>query len=157
FFRWYRDDPRQHPSVNQAELALLDDQQFRAVEHGHVPWGLLLRTPTVLLLALQYYFLSFAWYFSLTWLPTYLQEHHHLTPTQSAGYAVFPLFFNGLGSLACGLASPYVTRLTGSVARTRRVMATIGFIGAGSFLMLATQMPNINSTMALMAAASFFN
>ena len=36
-------------------------------------------------------------------------------------------------------------------------MAVTGFLGAGGFLMLATQMPGINSTMAMMAAACFFN
>ena len=156
FFRWYRDDPRHHPSVNDAELALLDSAPLQAGE-TRVPWGVLLRSRSVLLLSLQYYFLSFAWYFSLTWLPTYLQEHHRLTTTQSAAYAVFPLFFNGVGSLTCGLIAPSVTKVTGSLARTRRLMATTGFVGAGSFLMLATRMPDVNSTMAMMAVASFLN
>jgi hypothetical protein len=100
---------------------------------------------------------AFGWYFYLTWLPTYLQEHHRLTPTESAAYAVFPLFFNGIGSLFCGLATPVVTRITGDDTRTRRVMAITGFVGAGSFLMLATRMDGINLTMAMMAAACFFN
>ena len=90
FYRWYRDDPREHPAVNPAELALMRDIEPAATgEHG-VPWGRLLRSRAVLLLAAQYYFLSFGWYFSLTWLPTYLQEHHQLTPAQSAAYAVIP-------------------------------------------------------------------
>jgi MFS family permease len=156
FYRWYRDDPRLHPAVNAGELALLDDAST-AAEQDRVPWGLLLRSRSVLLLSAQYYFLSFAWYFSLTWLPTYLQEHHRLTSTQSAAYAVLPLFFNGVGSLFCGMVTPYVTRWTGSLARTRRIMATTGLAGAGSLLMLSTQMPNVQTTMATMAAASFFN
>lgn len=157
FHRWYRDDPRQHPGVNAAELALMRDIEPAALgEHG-VPWGRLLGSRSVLLLTAQYYFLSFGWYFSLTWLPTYLQEHHRLTPAQAAGYAVIPLFFNGVGSLFCGLVTPAFTRLTGDDSRTRKVMAVTGFLGAGGFLMLATQMPGINSTMAMMAAACFFN
>jgi hypothetical protein len=36
-------------------------------------------------------------------------------------------------------------------------MALTGFVGAGSFMMLATRMPDVNTTMAMMAAASFFN
>lgn len=156
FYRWYRDSPRDHPSVNAAELALMPDLEA-AGGHSNVPWGTLLTSRSVLLLSAQYYFLSFGWYFFLTWLPTYLQEHHKLTPAQSAAYAAFPLFFNGLGSLVCGLTTPHLTRLTGDDVRTRRIMASTGFVGAGGFLMLATQMSGINATMAMMAAASFFN
>ena len=36
-------------------------------------------------------------------------------------------------------------------------MAITGFLGAGGFLMLATRMSGINSTMAMMAIACFFN
>jgi MFS transporter, ACS family, glucarate transporter len=156
FYRWYRDNPRDHPAVNSAELDLMRDIESSS-GHGNVPWGRLLASRSVLLLAAQYYFLSFGWYFFLTWLPTYLQEHHRLTPTQSAAYAVFPLFFNGLGSLFCGMATPAITRITGDDARTRKIMAITGFIGAGSFLMLATRMQGVNATMAMMAIACFFN
>jgi ACS family glucarate transporter-like MFS transporter len=157
FYQWYRDNPRDHPAVNDAEMALMPDVQVQGDGHVNVPWGRLLSSPSVLLLSAQYYFLSFGWYFFLTWLPTYLQEHHRLTPAESAAYAVFPLFFNGLGSLFCGMVTPVVNRWTGDDVRTRKVMAMTGFVGAGSFLMLATRMPDINSTMAMMAAASFFN
>lgn len=165
FGRWYRDDPKQHPGVNAAERELLVDGErelSRDVEsppaqlHA-VPWKALLRSRSVLLLSLQYFFVSFSWYFYLTWLPTYLQEHHHLTPQQSAAYAVFPLFFCGIGSLFCGFLSQHVVRWTGDVRRTRRIMAGTGFLGAGSFLALATRMPDVNWTMAMMAAACFFN
>jgi ACS family glucarate transporter-like MFS transporter len=157
FYRWYRDDPRQHPAVNAAELDLMRDVEPAAIGERGVPWGRLLRSRAVLLLTAQYYFLSFGWYFSLTWLPTYLQEHHGLTPAQAAAYAVIPLFFNGLGSLFCGLVTPAVTRLTGDDSRTRRIMAVTGFLGAGGFLMLATGMSGINATMAMMAIACFCN
>jgi len=155
FYRWYRDDPAGHPSVNAAERALLP--KASEVSHISVPWRKILRSRSVLLLSLQYFFLSFSWYFYLTWLPTYLQEHHKLTALESAGYSVFPLLFCGIGSLFCGFASSYVTRWTGSQQRTRRIMASVGFVGAGTCLAMATQMPGVNSTMALMAAACFFN
>lgn len=157
FYRWYRDDPREHPQVNAAELALMADIEPSSIGHGGVPWGALLTSRSVLLLTAQYYFLSFGWYFSLTWLPTYLQEHHRLTPAQAAAYAVVPLFSNGVGSLFCGFVSPLVTRWTGDESLTRRSMAVTGFLGAGGFLMLATRMDGIDATMAMMAVACFFN
>lgn len=157
FYRWYRDNPEEHPSVNAGERELLEDIETDPGVSRRVPWGKLLRSRSVLLLSLQYFFVSFSWYFYLTWLPTYLQEHHKLTSEQSAGYAVFPLFFCGIGSLFCGFATRHVVRWTGDVGKARRIMASAGFLGAGMFLTLATRMPDVNWTMAMMAAACFFN
>lgn len=157
FYRWYRDNPEDHASVNAAERELLRETETRPAQSRGVPWGILLRSRSVQLLSLQYFFVSFSWYFYLTWLPTYLQEHHKLTSVQSAGYAVFPLFFCGIGSLFCGFATQYVVRWTSDIRRTRRLMASIGFLGAGLFLTLATRMPDVNWTMAMMAVACFFN
>ena len=146
----YPRDPLRSPQQGSKE--------GEAVRGTHsVPWGKLLRSRSVLLLSLQYFFVSFSWYFYLTWLPTYLQEHHKLSPAVGATYAVFPLFFCGIGSLFCGFASPTVNRWTGSVGRTRRIMAMTGFAGAGMCLAVATQMSSVNATMAMMSAACFFN
>jgi sugar phosphate permease len=157
FSRWYRDNPEEHPSVNTAERELLSDAQGGRADSHRVPWGPLLRSRSVLLLSAQYFFVSFSWYFYLTWLPTYLQEHHHLTSGQSAVYAVFPLLFCGIGSLFCGFITQRVVGWTGNIRRTRKIMASAGFLGAGTFLTLATRMPDVNWTMAMMAAACFFN
>jgi sugar phosphate permease len=157
FARWYRDDPQQHPGANDAEKALLSKAGIVAGQRHSIDWARLLSSRSVLLLGLQYYFESFAWYFYVTWLPTYLQEAHHLSAQRGAGYAVFPMFFCGVGSLTCGIISPYITRLSGSLARTRKIMACTGFLAAGSCLTLAAHMPTLNTTIALMASACFFN
>lgn len=157
FAWWYKDDPMEHPSVNSGERELL--RPLSTTDHvtHHVPWRRLLASRSILLLSLQYYFVSFSWFFYLTWLPTYLVEHFKLTQNQSAVYAVFPLFFCGIGSLFCGFASPHVARMTGSVGRARQVMACTGFLGAGIFLSTAAHMHTVNSTMAMMALACVFN
>ena len=157
FAYWYRDDPQAHKSVNAGERALLRGVDRGVSHNDSVPWSRILHSRSVLLLALQYYFLSFSWYFYITWLPTYLQEHHHLTSARGAGYAVFPLFFCGVGSLFCGFISPHVARWSGSLARTRKIMTCTGFLMAGTCLTLAAHMPTLNGTIALMAMACFFN
>jgi ACS family glucarate transporter-like MFS transporter len=37
FYRWFRDNPRDHPRVNEAELALLAGAERAASGHGNVP------------------------------------------------------------------------------------------------------------------------
>ncbi len=157
FYKWFRDNPKEHPSVNEAEWELLKHSAGNAEGHGNVPWGLLLRNRSVWLLWVQYFCLSFPWYFYITWLPTYLQEHRGLDAVESAKLAIFPLFFGGVGSLFCGFISPAVTRLTGSLKTTRRLLASLGFLGAGVLLILSIQMRDPLLAMIVMGLASFCN
>src|SRR6185295_12891043 len=73
FYRWFRDNPRDHKGVNEAELALLKDNEQNISGHGNVPWRKLVTRPTVWLLWAQYFCLSYGWYFYVTWLPEYLK------------------------------------------------------------------------------------
>ena len=47
FFRWFRDKPSEHPGVNAAELALMDGAEVNAPSHASIPWGRLMRRPTM--------------------------------------------------------------------------------------------------------------
>ena len=157
FYRWYRDNPRDHKSVNAAELALLAGAEKNAAGHGNVPWRRFLRAPSVWLLWGQYLFTSYPWYFYITWLPTYLQEHRGLSPEVSARMAILPLLFGGFGSLVAGFLAPQVARWSGSVKFTRRLMGVSGMIGASLFLGLATALHDPLWGMLAMGMASFSN
>jgi MFS family permease len=158
FYIWYRDNPRDHPSVNQAELALLAGNEDLAKGHGNVPWGRLLRSRTIWLLWAQYFCLSYPWYFFITWLPTFLKERYPaLSDAERASLAILPLFFGGLGSLFCGFISNRVTTWTNSVSLTRRLMACLGFAGACVMLVSSIQFEQALLVMFLIGMASFFN
>jgi MFS transporter, ACS family, glucarate transporter len=157
FYYWYRDDPRDHPRVNAAELRLLSGTEGLAQGHAHVPWGKLFRSRTVWCLCAQYFCLSYGWYFYITWLPTYLKEARGLELGRGAVLAGLPLFLGGLGSLFCGMISAPVTKLTGSVSLTRKLMAFIGFTAASLLLIVSINLKNPVSAMIAMGFASFAN
>jgi len=157
FYAWFRDNPRDHQSVNTAELALLQGADRLATGHSGVPWFKLVSSRSVALLWLQYFCLSFPWYFYITWLPTYLQESRKLSASASANYAVLPLLFGGFGSLFCGFISAAVARRTSSARTSRRVLATTGFAGACLLLTLSIQLSNPKWAMLAMGMASFCN
>lgn len=157
FYWWFRDNPKDHPSVNKGEMELLKYASQNAGSHGNVPWGLLLTNKSVYLLWVQYFLLSFPWYFYITWLPTYLQEHHQLGATEASFYAVGPLLLGGFGSMFSGLISPLVERWTGSLRFTRRILASLGFLGAGIMLVVCIQMKDPLLAVVFMSLASFFN
>ena len=157
FYRWFRDNPRDHPGVNEAELALLAGAERAASGHGDVPWATLLRSRTVWMLWVQYFCVSYPWYFYITWLPSYLQEARGLSPEHAARLAVFPLFFGGLGCLFGGFIAPYVTRWLGSVARARRAIAYTGALAACGCLLLHVLIRDPFWAMLAMGMASFGN
>lgn len=157
FRRWFRDDPRQHPQVNAGELAVIGDVSENLGGHGNVPWGKLLRSPTVWLLWLQYFCMSYSWYFYITWMPTYLKESFPtLGKWESAWLNCIPLFFGGIGSLFCGLISGSIAKRLGT-ATTRRVMAFTGLAGAAVMLVVATRFSNPVLAMLSVGLASFGN
>jgi len=157
FHLWFRDNPKDHKSVNGAELALLGGAETMASGHGDVPWKKLVSSRTVWFLWLQYFLLSYPWYFYITWLPTYLQESRHLDPSAASRMAIFPLLFGGFGSLFCGLISARVARGLGSVGRARRLLACLGFAGAGLMIVVSIHTHDPLWAMIFMGLASFSN
>lgn len=158
FAMWFRDRPRDNPHVNAAELKLIGDVSHDA-GHGNVPWGKLVRSRSVWLLWLQYFLLSYPWYFYITWLPTYLQSPtgRGLSPADAAQYSVYPLLFGGFGSLTCGLLSSHCDRWTGSVRISRHLIASAGFAGAAAMLLLSMRLQDPLWAMVAMGMASFSN
>jgi len=157
FYAWYRDHPRDNPRLNQAERRLLRANESLAAGHAHVPWRKLAGSSQVWLLCAQYFCSSYGWYFYITWLPTYLKEARGLELRDSALLGILPLFMGGLGSAVSGMLAEPLTRLTGSVLRTRRLLAYIGFSGAGLMLVVSARMHNPLPAMIVMGLASFAN
>ena len=157
FFRWFRDRPSEHPSVNAGELALMDGAVTNAPSHAGIPWGRLLASPTVWLLWLQYFCMSYGWYFYVTWLPTYLRESRGVALEKSAVLAGLPLFFGGIGSIVGGIVARRLAARWLNVRRARRVTASTGLFSAAVMLVLAAKIDNPVLAMVAMGMASFSN
>ncbi len=181
FFRWFRDNPRDHKSVNAAELELLKENEQNVASHSNVPWRKILSRPTVWLLGAQYFCLSFGWYFYVTWLPTYLKDARgmeiksnammkwladllegSLSPEMtlkilSAALAGIPLLFGGVGAFVAGVISTRLIARTGRVTLIRRMFGVVGFTGASALLMTSFYIRDPLLAMLSMGMASFFN
>src|ERR1051325_8659701 len=158
FYRWFKDNPRDHRSVNAGELALLADAEKNAATYGPIPWGKFVRSRTVWLLWAQYFAMSYGWYFYITWMPTYLNESFpHLTDMQRTLLSCIPLFFGGLGSIFCGLIAKRLARWLGSVGRTRRWSGFVGLTGAAVMLVISIQFKNPLLAVLSVGLASFCN
>jgi MFS family permease len=157
FYFWFRDNPLQKPKMNQAERDLLLQSAAMASGHADVPWGRMLRSRQLWLLCWQFFALNYGWYFNVTWLPTYLREERHLAIASTAALSVLPLFMGGLGNPVSVFLTSRLTRKLKSVGLARRLVACLGFTGAGGFLFFSTRMHGPLAAMLAIGMASFCN
>lgn len=157
FWWWFRDNPHEHPRVNAAELELLRENQQNATSHGDVPWSKLFASRSVWLLWLQYFCLSYGWYFYITWLPKYLKDQRsfdfksntvlkwlavHLERTADGTSGWFTQAQTGkiisatlagiplfCGGIGCLFAGWLVSRLIAKGGRPQVVRRTFGVVG----------------------------
>lgn len=155
FYRWFRDQPKDHPGVNAAELAHIGDTSDAAIAHA-MPWNKMLASRTVWMLWAQYFFYSYAWYFYITWFPTYLKEQFPTLGEMSrALLACVPLFFGGLGCIVSGLLAAPLEKRLGGTARTRRVLGIAGMAAAGTMLVISMQITQPVLSVLAVGLASF--
>ena len=157
FYRWFRDRPSEHPGVNAAELALMDGAERNAPSHAKVPWKKFRSSPTVWLLWLQYFCMSYGWYFYITWLPTYLRDARGVSLEKSAVLAGLPLFFGGIGCFVGGWIAKRLAERWSNVRRARRTVASSGLFLAGALLVVATRINDPVYAMIALGLASFSN
>jgi MFS family permease len=157
FYRWFRDDPRTHPSVNAGEKALLPAPRDSAIAHGPTPWAKLLSSGSVWLLGLQYVALSYGWYFYVTWLPTYLREVRGTSVKMGALLAGLPLLLGGVGCVISGWTIPRLGRTLGSIGLARRIVAIVGFVGASASIFIFTKIQDPAQAMIVLGIAGLFN
>jgi MFS family permease len=159
FYWWFKDRPHDHPSVNEAELALIPDS-LPAGEHHGTPWRAIFENRSVLLLLLQYFLLSYGWWFYIQWLPTYLKEARGfaLAKDQLTGavLAGLPLFLGGIGCWLSGLVEPRLARRLGTF-RARRGMGVWCLGATGVLVLVSIQLRDPVLAMLAMGLAGFTN
>jgi MFS family permease len=150
FVRWFRNAPAEHPSVNAAELALIEDRRGRAGESAPadpkhtpphaIPWRALLTSTNLWALSLMAFCSAFAVYLYFTHFPAYLKERHHV-PTVWGWVAGLPMIGGAVGCTLGGLTTDWLVRRTGSRRWGRRLVGLAGK-GGGAALLLAGALAN---------------
>jgi MFS transporter, ACS family, glucarate transporter len=155
FFWFYRDQPREHPGVNQAEIELIEESDSRpAYQTTLSPLRAFARSRSAWALCLQWFCHNYGFYFYLTWLPIYLQQARGLNIKTSAILAGMPLLFAGFGTLAGGFVAPKLSRAIGT-ERARRAVAYISYGSAAFLLLVFTFIKNPTAAIVVMSFSSF--
>jgi sugar phosphate permease len=162
FTLFYRNLPEEHKGVNRAELArirgLSPDGTIKppAVTQLATPWRRILFSPNMWFISLGYFCFFFGTNFYLTWYPTYLREHLHMTIRSLGIWGSVPLFAGMAGDVVGGSISDMIFKTTGKAKLARRVVAAPGFILASAFVIPAALTPKTFSSILCLAASFFF-
>jgi MFS family permease len=110
--RWFRDEPRDHSSVSQAERDLIESTRGLPPAHAG-SWLDVLRTRSLIPLCLQYFANTYGFYFFITWLPTYLMKARGMQSWELAGFAGMPLVFSVIADVTGGVTTDALSRRFG--------------------------------------------
>ena len=112
WFRWFRDEPGDHPSVSAAERDLIESTRELPAGQGG-SWSVVLKTRSLFPLCLQYLANTYGFYFFITWLPTYLAKARGMTHLELAALAGMPLMLSVGADIAGGLTTDLLSRRFG--------------------------------------------
>ncbi len=162
FSFFYRNLPEEHKSVNVAELAqirgLNPDGTVRTphVTRQATPWRTIFGSPNMWYIALGYSCFFFGTNFYLTWYPTYLREHRHLSLQALGLIGSLPLFAGMLGDVTGGSLSDHFFKRSGDARFARRIVAAPGFLLAGVFVIPAAMTHKALASVLFLAVSFFF-
>jgi sugar phosphate permease len=156
WFWYYRDTPREHRSVNEAERDLIESAVGRQQKgRKQVPWGAILASPRVWNLAAMYFCYGVVMLTFLTWFPKYLEGARGLSLKHMGIFASLPLAAALVGDICGGFFSDLLLKRTGRITFSRRVVAVPGFLIAGVCIPIAVTIADPVVSIAFFSLALF--
>jgi sugar phosphate permease len=120
FYRWFRDEPSEHPSVSPAELEHIGKPPAHDDDHPAIPWGQVVVSPNVWLMGIIQMVGATLFYMLFQWYPTYLKEARELSEQTSGWFTMVALSGGAVGCLSGGFLSDQIIRRTSERRWTRR-------------------------------------
>lgn len=160
FALWFRNRPDENPSVNEAELALI--QRGGASDHAAhsgVPWLKIFSNRNLWILCFMYFCGAYGWYINITFLPSFLEDQFHVEKTSIVGmiYKGGPLLIGALGCLMGGYLTDWLVRRTGNQRVGRRIMGWFGHSLCAVCMFSCAYMPTAFTFFLAISFGGFFN
>ena len=130
WYVWYRDRPSEHPAVNVAERAWIEQDGDADLVETATPWRALLGSRNLYAICAMYFAFGYGLYFYFTWLPTYLIGELGFSMLAGGLLSALPFALAGIADLAGG-------RLTDHLARTQGLRVARCGLGCAAFLTCA--------------------
>lgn len=159
WYRWYRDNPADHPAISPEEVKLIQAGRLQEAPHsGRSLWRILPTNANLIALCITYFANGYGFYFLITWLPTYLEQQRGFSKAALSLFAGLPLLLSVFGDLFGGIATDYLTRKFGLRFGRVSVGSSAYLISALAILISAFTANAIAAAVliAVAAAASMF-
>jgi ACS family D-galactonate transporter-like MFS transporter len=157
---YIRNSPREHPSVNEAEAAHIEQGHAREDAASPVSegggWMEFFRYRSVWCMCLGWMAYNTVFYGLLTWLPNYLSKVHNID-IKTLGGASFVIFFTGfVGQLTGGWVTDFWRSRSDNPNVVYRTMFGISAAIATVSLFSVAYTANLIGVVALLSATMFF-
>jgi MFS family permease len=126
WFWYFRDDPKEHPSITEGELALLPHRPKGP--RPIVPWGPLIGRMWPV--TVTYFCYGWSLWLYINWIPLFFKNNYSLDIGKSAVFATGVFLAGVFGDTLGGVFSDLIYHKTGNVRLARLSIAVIGFTGA---------------------------
>ena len=123
---YFRNDPKDHPSITAAELETLPPRA--AGPRPQVPWGPLLHRMWPV--TLTYFCYGWSLWLYLNWLPLFFKNNYSLDLKNSAWMSAGVFIAGVVGDSVGGILSDRIFKRTGNVRLARLSVIVAGFAGA---------------------------
>ncbi len=157
FYFFFRNTPAEHPRVNEAELAIIQEGGRESQKPPPIAWSHILRSPSLWFLCLMYFCSNAGWCFFITWDVVYYERELGLGQ-DSLGLKLAsgaPLFFGGIACILGGFGTDWQVRFLGRRwGRTLQGFLAYALGATFFFLALLTNDPWI--AVPSLCLASFF-
>jgi MFS family permease len=123
---YFRNDPKDHPSITEEELVSLPPRPTGA--RPQIPWGPLIRRMWPV--TLTYFCYGWSLWLYLNWLPLFFKNTYSLDIKNSAIFSSGVFIAGVVGDSVGGILSDHILQRTGNVRVARLSVIVLGFAGA---------------------------
>jgi ACS family glucarate transporter-like MFS transporter len=156
-FRWYvTDDPKDHPQITAAELAVIaSDRPPQGEESDESAWKLALKNRNILLITSSYFCMNYVFYLFFSWFFFYLVDVKGMEATAAGVFVAMQWGLGAIGATAGGLLCDFLVRRVG-LRNGPRWLAMAALFSAAIFLFVGavTQDTQISIVLLCIAFAS---
>jgi len=163
FGGWFRNDPREHASVNDAERRLIlgngqgPEPDGECIQQHHAPWGKLLTSGTMWLICAQQFFRAGGHVFYASWFATYLRETRGVSLQQSAWMTAAPVMAFMFAAFLGGGISDFILVKTGNLNAARNGVAIVSLVLCTVTMAAAWLVENPLVAVLMISTAIFFS
>ncbi|HEX8921343.1 MAG TPA: MFS transporter [Pyrinomonadaceae bacterium] len=156
WYRWFRDTPEEHASVNAEEVKLIREGLPVQPAHAHkIPWRAFVKSKNIFFLCAMYICYGYSLYFYITWLPTYLLKGLGFTPASAGFFSALPWILGAVAFLCGGWLTDYLVK-SGRRKLARSGVGAFGLTMSALTLFVVARTQNPVTAASLIAVALFF-